>query len=35
MNDFARRHDGDIFFKRVMIGASLIGAMFAIYLLTY
>jgi hypothetical protein len=35
MNDFARNHSGDEMFKRIMIGAALGGAIFAVYMLMY
>ena len=35
MNEFAKLHDGDAVFKRVMFGAFTGGLMFAFYMLTY
>jgi hypothetical protein len=35
MNDFARNHSGDDVFKRIMFGAVLCGASFAVYMMLY
>jgi len=35
MNDFARLHSGDDVFKRVMIGATIVGVIFALCMILY
>ena len=35
MNEFARLHSGDDIFKRVMAGAVIAGAIFALYMGLY
>ena len=35
MNEFARLHNGDDIFKRIMIGTGIGGAFFALYMMFY
>jgi hypothetical protein len=35
MNDFARLHSGDDVFKRIMIGTTIGGFIFAMYMIMY
>jgi hypothetical protein len=35
MNEFARWHSGDDIFRRVMIGVTIGGAIFMLYLMSY
>ena len=35
MNDFARLHNGDNLFKKIMVGAALAGTIFALYMGLY
>ncbi len=35
MNEFAERHSGDDFFKRVMIGTTIGGVFFALYVMLF
>tara|TARA_Y100001938_G_C7904686_1_gene336444 strand:- start:52 stop:159 length:108 start_codon:yes stop_codon:yes gene_type:complete len=35
MNDYAARYSGDDVFKRVMIGTTIFGAIFAAYMMLY
>ena len=35
MNEFARLHSGDNFFKRVMIGSAIGGVLFALYIMSF
>ena len=35
MNEFAKLHDGDEIFKRVMLGTVIGGVIFALYMMLY
>jgi hypothetical protein len=35
MNDFAQHYSGDDIFKRIMIGVTIGGAIFALYMMLY